>query len=80
MSWLVQVRVSFLSVPLKTASSPSDKENEAGNGDLPSAAVGQESAADAGACQQSYIERICFNVGREIYVYDYGSAFITSFL
>uniref|UniRef100_A0A915EB46 WD repeat-containing protein 20 n=1 Tax=Ditylenchus dipsaci TaxID=166011 RepID=A0A915EB46_9BILA len=51
------VRVSFLSVPLKAVHSPSDKEDN-----LDEMANGTS----------AYIERICFNVGREIYVYDYG--------
>ncbi|KAI1719712.1 putative catabolite repression protein creC [Ditylenchus destructor] len=54
------VRVSFLSVPLKATPTCDGKEEVEPNG--------PKANGNAPHC----IERICFNVGREIYVYDYG--------
>lgn len=50
------VRVSFLSIPI----------HNVGDGDDTSVVLASEEQSP------KYVERICFNVGREIYVYDYG--------
>lgn len=68
------VRVSFLRIPARKAAEAASADSDA----LPSTSSAKKYVYDdlaycmsAAAEEGDYVERICFNIGREIYVFDY---------